>query len=203
MILSLIAKIYVSNYDLIFFDVGISSLDNFTALGDIIDYEKNNNLKQIPLIALSVNELDKNMFLKFDVKEYLKKPIDVNQLKKVFDKYLNNEEKEEKNELSSELKFSYNKQDAIDALCLDESIIDMLLENFFSTLENDLKNIQDAIDAKDSVAIAQKAHYLKGSCANLAMNDAALMLKEIELKAKDGEINFDLTILRSFFEQIK
>ena len=79
----------------------------------------------------------------------------------------------------------------------------MLLDNFFLTLDNDLKKIQDSIDSKNSENIVQSAHYLKGSCANLAMNDAVKILQEIETKAKEGEVNFDLKKLNSFFNQIR
>jgi len=108
------------------------------------------------------------------------------------------EEKEEKIEVTS-----FNKNDAINQLGLDEEIVDMLLDNFFLTLDNDLKKIQDAIDSKNSENIVQATHYLKGSCANLAMNDAVKILQKIETKAKEGEINFDLRNLNNFFNQIK
>ena len=86
---------------------------------------------------------------------------------------------------------------------LDEEIVDMLLDNFFLTLDNDLKKIQDAIDSKNSESIVQSSHYLKGSCANLAMNDAVKILQEIETKAKEGEVNFSLKSLHKFFTQIR
>ena len=147
---------------------------------------------------------------------YLSKPISVAKLKELFNIYLLSgettvkekavEEKiiEEKKDKSIELEITtFNKNDAINQLGLDEEIIDMLLDNFFLTLDNDLKNIQDAIDSKNSENIVQAAHYLKGSCANLAMNDAVKILQEIETKAKEGEVNFDLKKLNSFFNQIK
>ncbi|MDD2292111.1 MAG: Hpt domain-containing protein, partial [Aliarcobacter sp.] len=167
-----------------------------------------------PISALTANAIkgDKEKFLDLGMDYYLSKPISVAKLKELFNIYLSSnetaeqkiekqeiiEEKEEKIEVTS-----FNKHDAITQLGLDEEIVDMLLDNFFLTLDNDLKKIQDAIDSKNSESIVQAAHYLKGSCANLAMNDAVKILQEIETKAKEGEINFNLNKLNNFFNQIK
>ena len=47
-------------------------------------------------------------------------------------------------------------------LSLDESTVDMLLDNLFLTLDNDLKNLQEAIDEKNSEKIVKFSHYIKG-----------------------------------------
>ena len=79
----------------------------------------------------------------------------------------------------------------------------MLLDNFFLTLDSDLKKIQNAIDSKNSIELKESAHYLKGSCANLVMKEAVEILQDIETKSKDGETNFDLRRLRLYFERMK
>ena len=201
-------------YDLILMDINMPILDGVEAFKQIRSYEKENNLKTVPISALTANAIkgDKEKFLDLGMDYYLSKPISVAKLKELFNIYLSSnktveqkiekqeiiEEKEEKIEVTS-----FNKHDAITQLGLDEEIVDMLLDNFFLTLDNDLKKIQDAIDSKNSESIVQAAHYLKGSCANLAMNDAVKILQEIETKAKEGEINFNLNKLNSFFNQIR
>ena len=201
-------------YDLILMDINMPILDGVEAFKQIRSYEKENNLKTVPISALTANAIkgDKEKFLDLGMDYYLSKPISVAKLKELFNIYLSSnktveqkiekqeiiEEKEEKIEVTS-----FNKHDAITQLGLDEEIVDMLLDNFFLTLDNDLKKIQDAIDSKNSESIVQAAHYLKGSCANLAMNDAVKILQEIETKAKEGETNFNLNKLNSFFNQIR
>ena len=193
-------------------------LDGVEAFKQIRTYEKENNLKSIPISALTANAIkgDKEKFLDLGMDYYLSKPISVAKLKELFTIYLLSgettvEEKaveeeiiEEKKDKNIELEITtFNKNDAITQLGLDEEIVDMLLDNFFLTLDNDLKKIQDAIDSKNSESIVQSAHYLKGSCANLAMNDAVKILQEIETKAKEGEVNFSLKSLHKFFTQIR
>ena len=200
-----------------YFTKEIKNLENIIENNKLIE-EKENNLKSIPISALTANAIkgDKEKFLDLGMDYYLSKPISVAKLKELFNIYLLSgettvkekavEEKiiEEKKDKSIELEITtFNKNDAINQLGLDEEIVDMLLDNFFLTLDNDLKKIQDAIDSKNSENIVQAAHYLKGSCANLAMNDAVKILQEIETKAKEGEVNFDLKKLNSFFNQIR
>ena len=152
---------------------------------------------------------------------YLTKPIKMNELKELFNTYLIKKEENIVSSIIKEQEFisdkiiekkvlttsfigtTFDKNDAITQLGLDESTIDMLLDNFFLTLDSDLQNIQNAIDEKNSAKIVQTSHYLKGSCANLAMNDIKDILQEIETKAKNSETSFDLTQLKYIFEEIK
>jgi hypothetical protein len=75
--------------------------------------------------------------------------------------------------------------------------------DFSLTRSAEILKIQDAIDLKNAREISLSSHYLKGACANLAMEPAVEILKNIDLKARDGETNFDLTLLKDYFEQIK
>ena len=78
-----------------------------------------------------------------------------------------------------------------------------LLDNFFLTLDNDLQNIQNALEEKDSNKISQSAHYLKGACANLAMDKVVEILGFIELNANILKEDFPLIKLRKLFDDIK
>ena len=198
-------------------------LDGVEAFKQIREYETVNNLELTPVSALTANAIkgEKEKFLELGMNYYLTKPIKLNDLKELFNIYLVNKEKssiqsitkkqefintkEKEPEISSNSLFlsTFDKNDAITQLGLDESTVDMLLDNFFLTLDIDLQNIQNAIDEKDSNKIVHAAHYLKGSCANLMMNDAKDILEEIETKAKDSQIAFDLTQLKYIFKEIK
>ena len=207
-------------YNLILMDINMPIVDGIESFNQIREYEKSNNLVNIPIIALTANVIkgDKEKFLNLGMNGYLTKPIDMKELKNIFAVYLssNNEIKNleiNTNKLSNipknieviedEIIVNFNKNDAINQLGLDEITIDMLLDNFFLTLDSDINNIQEAIDLKDSNKISQTAHYLKGSCANLVMKDAVDILQDIESKSKLGETNFDLKKLKEIFEKIK
>jgi signal transduction histidine kinase/DNA-binding response OmpR family regulator len=207
-------------YNLILMDINMPIVDGIESFNQIREYEKSNNLVNIPIIALTANVIkgDKEKFLNLGMNGYLTKPIDMKELKNIFAVYLssNNEIKNleiNTNKLSNipknieviedEIIVNFNKNDAINQLGLDEITIDMLLDNFFLTLDNDVKNLQDAIDSKDSEKIVHAAHYLKGSCANFVMKEAVEILQEIESEGKKGKTQFNLKRLNLIFEKIK
>jgi signal transduction histidine kinase/DNA-binding response OmpR family regulator len=207
-------------YNLILMDINMPIVDGIESFNQIREYEKSNNLVNIPIIALTANVIkgDKEKFLNLGMNGYLTKPIDMKELKNIFAVYLssNNEIKNleiNTNKLSNipknieviedEIIVNFNKNDAINQLGLDEITIDMLLDNFFLTLDNDVKNLQDAIDSKDSEKIVHAAHYLKGSCANFVMKEAVDILQEIESEGKKGKTQFNLKRLNLIFEKIK
>ena len=212
-----------SKYDLVLMDINMPILDGVEAFKQIREYETVNNLELTPVSALTANAIkgEKEKFLELGMNYYLTKPIKLNDLKELFNIYLVNKEKSsiqsvvkkqefintkvKEPEISNNSLFlsTFDKNDAITQLGLDESTVDMLLDNFFLTLDIDLQNIQNAIDEKDSNKIVHAAHYLKGSCANLMMNDAKDILEEIETKAKGSQIAFDLTQLKYIFKEIK
>ncbi len=109
---------------------------------------------------------------------YLSKPIEFEKLLSILGEFL--KKQSSKNEIKNNFDViknkqisKYNKQDAMKQLSLDESTVDMLLDNLFLTLDNDLKNLQEAIDEKNSEKIVKFSHYIKGACSSLAMNEAS------------------------------
>ena len=139
---------------------------------------------------------------------YLSKPIEFEKLISILGEFLKKDSS--KNEIKNNFVAienkqisKYNKQDAMKQLSLDESTVDMLLDNLFLTLDSDIENLQKAIDDKNSDHIVKFSHYIKGACSSLAMNEASLILENIEKKALKGEVNFDLADLKSIFKEIQ
>ena len=207
--LEAVEKYINDKYDLILMDINMPVMDGITATKEIRNLE--NIYYKIPIIALTANSIagDKEKYLAEGMDEYLSKPLEFNKLKSMLNKYLMHNSIIEKSEnlynLEKEKKrfINYKKEDAISQLGLNESIIDLLLNNFFLTLDNDLENLEKAIESKDQDKTAQAAHYLKGSCLNLAMNNAAEVLQDIEIRAKNGNISMNLDRLKYIFSEIK
>ncbi len=69
--------------------------------------------------------------------------------------------------------------------------VQMLLEMFLETASLSMQSLEDAINAKDFESIKQEAHSLKGSAANLMLDDIFNISKELEDAAKDKlDINY-------------
>ena len=197
-------------FDLILMDVNMPILDGISAMKQIKILEQRVNTKKTPIVALTANSIagDKERYLQQGMDGYLSKPIEFEKLLSILGEFLKkqsskNEIKNNFDVIKSKQISKYNKQDAMKQLSLDESTVDMLLDNLFLTLDNDLKNLQEAIDEKNSEKIVKFSHYIKGACSSLAMNEASLILENIEKKALNGEVNFDLADLKSIFKEIQ
>jgi len=72
-----------NKYDLILMDENMPNMTGSEATKKIREFEKENNLKPIFIVAVTANALsgDKEKFLEIGMDEYLSKPIDINKLK--------------------------------------------------------------------------------------------------------------------------
>ena len=78
------------DYDLIFMDIQMPVLDGIEATHEILDYEEDEEVPHIPIVALTANALkgDKERFLKEGMDEYISKPLETSELLYVLNKYL-------------------------------------------------------------------------------------------------------------------
>ena len=76
-------------YDIIFMDIQMPIMDGVESTIEIIKYEKSNQLKHIPIVALTANTIksDKERYLSIGMDRYLKKPIDVADLTTIIEEY--------------------------------------------------------------------------------------------------------------------
>jgi PAS domain S-box-containing protein len=186
-------------FDLILMDINMPIIDGINATKSIREIE--NDYYKIPIIALTANSIagDKEKYLSQGMDDYLSKPIDFYNLANMLIKYLQVSNKDLKTIAIKD----FDKNIIKERLLLDESTIDMLLDNFFLTLDDDLEKLQRAITLKDCEDISKKAHYIKGSCSSLGMDKCAEILNDIEIRAKNSEYDFSLVKLKNLFEKIK
>jgi len=77
-------------YDIVFMDIQMPIMDGVEATHAILKYEKENELTHIPIVALTANALkgDRERFLSEGLDEYVSKPIEMNELLYVLNKFL-------------------------------------------------------------------------------------------------------------------
>jgi len=78
-------------YDLIFMDIQMPVMDGIEATHEILNYEVEEQLQHIPIVALTANALkgDRERFLSEGLDEYIPKPIETNELLFILRKFLN------------------------------------------------------------------------------------------------------------------
>ena len=74
-------------------------------------------------------------------------------------------------------------QKIADELDFDLEDVEMLMEVFIESAEESLVSLKKAIDIVDYENIFMSAHSIKGSSANLMLNDISTLAKEIEFSA--------------------
>jgi signal transduction histidine kinase/CheY-like chemotaxis protein len=77
------------HYDMILMDIQMPIMSGLEATKKILEYEKENNIKHIPIVALTANviESDREKYLSSGMDRYLKKPIDVKELLVIIEEY--------------------------------------------------------------------------------------------------------------------
>jgi len=77
-------------YDIVFMDIQMPIMDGVEATHAILKYEKEHNMTHIPIVALTANALkgDRERFLSEGLDEYVSKPIEMNELLYVLNKFL-------------------------------------------------------------------------------------------------------------------
>jgi signal transduction histidine kinase len=83
-------KFKYGKYDLVLMDHNMPILDGEKALKRILEFEKNNHLKHVPVVVLTANALhgDKERFMAMGFDAYLPKPIEMDSLKSLLHQFL-------------------------------------------------------------------------------------------------------------------
>ena len=87
----------------------------------------------------------------------------------------------------------------------DEEILNELRDLFLEHVPPLFSEIEDAAQSGDAESLATNIHSLKGACSTYGAPRLAMLCKQVEILARDGNIdsvqaNFEL--LRSEYEQV-
>jgi len=78
------------DYDLLFMDIQMPVMDGIEATHEILDYEEDEEVPHVPIVALTANALkgDRERFLGEGMDEYITKPIETTELLYILNKFL-------------------------------------------------------------------------------------------------------------------
>jgi two-component system, NarL family, sensor histidine kinase BarA len=187
-----------NRYDMIFMDIHMPNKDGVTAFRQIQFDEQDNHKFHTPIIALTANALvgDEQKYIDMGMDGYISKPIALNDLIRELNRFLVK---------SSSRKYkTYNFEQALSKIGVDQITLNMLLHNFFLTFDKDLERLTLALESKNRDNILEIVHYLIGSYMNLHFESAVMELKNLqEMTRKDEYYAFDIEGLRSYFMNIK
>jgi PAS domain S-box-containing protein len=187
----------VGMYDAILMDCQMPGMDGFETTEAIRKMHKGNAL-HTPIIAVTANAMkgDREKCIAAGMDDYLSKPVDPNALQQTLQKWVKYEELEL---VSIDVKISTVTEEnqghettsvdtppPVDLPALrdlfgnDPDDEKMLFDLFFTTSDEALKNLKQAMDTNDNEQWRKAAHKIKGSAANMRAENLAAICTEAE-----------------------
>lgn len=180
-----------NEYAVILMDSQMPEMDGFTATNTIRKAESLKGL-HVPIIAVTAHAMkgDREKCIAAGMDDYISKPIDRAELRRVLEKWL----PKGAGELLPEVaKYSESDGAPLDVSRLRRQFaqkdLETLAKMFADTTPETLGKIDAAILKKDAAELAEVAHYLKGACATIYANRAEQLCNRLEKFGKLGELD--------------
>ena len=174
-------KILKTPYDLILMDINMPNLDGVKVL-KLARYQ---NI-QTPIIALTANAMagDREKYLEVGFDEYLTKPLDFNEVKRVLVHFLSSTNHNHSHTIDSNIELEddphFSAQRIKAALPFADDILDTLLEKYLVISVTLLDALINAVENNDVEQIIFNAHTIRGIAANLRLESVYSLSTLIE-----------------------
>ncbi len=200
-------------YDLVLMDINMPRVDGIQATEKILAFEQEKGVPYTPIVALTANAstADKERFLAAGMDDFLSKPIDITDFERVLGTYLRVGAAFQKSEIpkiqkSPEVPKEVTKEEPkeepkkVTSIDLDElskkiglpaAMIEKLVDTFIEDTPNILEDLHKAVREKDLPNIQLYAHSIKGSAANLSLDELQAKAKEMEFAVKESRSDYD------------
>jgi len=175
-----------NNYDLVFMDIQMPVMDGIEATHEILDYEEDEEVPHVPIVALTANALkgDRERFLGEGMDEYITKPIETSELLYILNKFLSHKAKRVTSEEKKEQLRDTAKQ-------VKKTVPVRQKASTEAKEENESISLDDVI-ALDSMELEKTKEATKGKSILVAKK---FMLEKRVLSSVLNNIGYSYTIL--------
>jgi len=201
-------------FDLVFMDCQMPVMDGFEATRKIRDPKTGVKNPQIPIIALTAFAMkgDREKCLLCGMNDYLPKPFHIADMGRVLGNWLMEKDRERKATstppsesppLEGEASI-FDRKEFLRRIENDEELAKLILNSFLEDFPKKLQNLEHEMENQDFQAVAQRAHQLKGVCANLsakALQKTAIRLEEAAQKQETKLVLLLQQQLQTQFEE--
>lgn len=195
--LEALEKLEKGTYSLVLMDIQMPVMDGVEATKKIRKMATFN--QAIPIITMTANAMknDKERYLSLGMDDYISKPVKLDQLRAVLEKWIITPISRNQ---------PINMKKLMDTYGDDESMIKEFLGVFIDSTPDYLEQLQSAIDERKADLVKEIAHGLKGSSAVIEAQSFSLLSGAIETAARAQdweEIEDNNQRLLDLFDTIK
>lgn len=201
-------------YSIVFMDCQMPEMDGYAATRAIRRGEGGSHHTHVPIIAMTANAMkgDREKCLSVGMDDYLSKPIDHSEvearvehwlLKKQINTASDSDQSSVQNSDQSDIQKNDNevdKETMSDQLIWDQERalarvknkperLAMLVDMFIKNIPPMMDELKEALAAGDLQTVTEKAHAIKGVAGNLSVNRLMDLAAEVELQAKEGNLD--------------
>lgn len=184
-----------THYDFVFMDCQMPEMDGFEATRRI---RERGDLSELPVVALTANALsgDRQSCLDAGMSDYLTKPFTRDQLRAMLDKWTTGRLAVATESIDGTSEFA--SIELIDETALNEirmldidgesSIFDEIISEYLMSSSRLIRDIGNAIDAREADAVARCAHALKSSSAAVGLSFFGQQCARLETLGVAGDL---------------
>jgi PAS domain S-box-containing protein len=188
-------------YDLVFMDIQMPLMDGLAATAKIRGPGSEVRDPKVPIVAMTAHAMedDRKRCLDAGMSDYLSKPFDPADLRRVLDQYLGSQESADDshtaNDLGQDEPPVFDQAAFLQRMMGNKKAAQRVMRAFLSDTPSRMASLHSALDAGEVASVSSHLHALKGAAASLG--GLALRAKTVAMEtlAKAG----DLEKLRSEF----
>jgi signal transduction histidine kinase/CheY-like chemotaxis protein/HPt (histidine-containing phosphotransfer) domain-containing protein len=203
--LEAVEKYRTGSYDAVFMDIHMPVCNGINAAKMIREYEQRTMKHHTPIIALTADAIkgEEERLLAEGMDDYITKPIDRESLTAVLRKHVEGEVFSGISEHSAEPQNSdFEISGMATCLGITEDMARLCLRDFFSSADGDLDECFSSIETRNRRGIVEIAHKIKGTVANLRIDEIASLCREVESIAKDDLTADDIEVMHDIVDRI-
>ncbi len=179
-----------TTFDLIFMDCQMPVMDGFESTSEILADAEGSGKRLPPVVALTADATvaTQQRCRESGMADYLLKPLDFDELRNVIGRFLPGLEKRvqgshvlsrEEDEQTQKKKAVINVA-AVEKLRQNIGNITPVITVFLQSLDKRVQEVENAVNKKDSDAIARVAHTIKGSSSQFGAEELAGLCQQME-----------------------